>query len=189
MRSHVPMLFLLSLAGAACDRVPGDPLENPETAALIERMRHAATGEGPLPSLVELADVAAARTAVEHPLIASYHSLRAAADAAVRTGDRERAETAVAAARDAQLRMVVAGLGAHGVAEVIARGQHRVRRLQPAVVSAVNGASRPGRMTASAADMLQRARALLLQGDILGALDLSAHAIDLLNAVAVLTDQ
>ncbi|HEX6306924.1 MAG TPA: hypothetical protein VFZ69_01985 [Longimicrobiales bacterium] len=190
MRAFVRTPFLiLVLAVAGCDRDPGDPLDTAEAAALLERMRLTAAGDAPLPALGELADVTSERIDEQQgDLVTTYRMLRDAADAAVRTGERERAEAAVAAARAAQLHIVVEGLGTPGIAELIAQAQHRVRQLRPRLRSPGGDAERLDRMNASASDMLQRARALLLQGDAVGALDLSAHAIDLLNAVDAATE-
>ncbi|HEX6134139.1 MAG TPA: hypothetical protein VFZ24_09250 [Longimicrobiales bacterium] len=191
MHAYVRTPFLvLALATAACDRVPGDPLDTAEAAVLLERMRLAAAGDAPLPGLGELADLTAGRVAAEHhELVTAYRTLRSAADAALLTGDPERAQDAVTAARDAQLRVVLAGLGSPGVAELIAQAQHRVRQLEPRLHDGFDHVARLGQMNASADDMLKRARARLLQGDDVGALDLSAHAIDLLNAVDAALDE
>ncbi|MBR9989160.1 MAG: hypothetical protein KFH98_05350 [Gemmatimonadetes bacterium] len=159
-----------------------------------ERLRHAIAGAARLPSLDTLFNDAAARigdSALKH-LIRDAETLRATAEAAVRSGVSERADAATRAARDARIRAILAGLGPDAVADVIDWGQHRVGEQEARLrtVAAARDVSRLERMNASAADMLQRAETRLRLGDSAAALDLAAHAVDLLNALeGTLTDR
>src|SRR5690606_12531816 len=91
-RMRVPVataLALLLIVVSSCDRLPGDPFEDPESAALAERMRLAVMGVGPLPALVEMAELAAPRVAAAEPgLVNTFHALRDSAELTVRSGSR-----------------------------------------------------------------------------------------------------
>lgn len=156
-------------------------------AARTQRMRDALAGAARLPSLSDLvadaSTVLRARSVIH--LVDESKELQRAADRALRSGEREQARTAAEAARAAQIEVVVAGLGPDAVADVIGWSQHQAReqegRLQ--AEAAVRDVSRLERMHASATDMLQRADVLLRRGRSTAALDLAAHAVDLLNAL------
>lgn len=152
-------------------------------AAMTDRMAEAVTGAARLPSLGELFNEAAAR--LGGSFVAAARARRDAAAAAVRAGDRDRAEAAVEAARDAQIGVVLAALGPDAVADVIGWAQDRAEEQAESLrtVSAVRDVSQLERMHYSATDMLRRADRLLRGGDAANALDLAAHAVDLLNAL------
>lgn len=157
-------------------------------AARTHRMRDALAGAARLPSLGDLYEDATGRLKADaplYPLVAESSALRAAAEDAVRSGEREHAQNAARAARDAQIRVVLAGLGPDAVADMIGWGRQRVREQEKmlAAVSAVRDVSRLERMNASAGDMLHRAELHLRSGSSAAALDLAAHAVDLLNAL------
>jgi hypothetical protein len=156
-------------------------------AERTDRMRDAIAGAARLPSLGDLFADATSRLEARalHHLVDESDALRSAAEAALRSGEREHAHTAATAARDAQIRVVLAGLGPDAVADVIGWGQHRVREQEQRLGAAatIRDVSRLERMNASAGDMLQRADIQLRRGDSAAALDLAAHAVDLLNAL------
>jgi hypothetical protein len=156
-------------------------------AARTERMRDAIAGATRLPSLDDLFVDAADRleSRARHQLVIEANALEAAARAALRSGEREVAHTTAQAVRDAQIRVILTGLGPDAVADVIGWGQQRVREQERSLgaAAAVRDVSRLERMNASAADMLERADAQLRRGNSTGALDLAAHAVDLLNAL------
>lgn len=156
-------------------------------AARTDRMHGALAGAARLPSLTDLFEDAAARLQLrpQHDLVAESAELRAAADAALRSHAREHAQEAARAARDAQIRVVLEALGPDVVADVIGWGQHRVREQEHKLgaESATRDVSRLERMNASAGDMLDRADLQLRRGNSADALDLAAHAVDLLNAL------
>ena len=157
-------------------------------AEQTERMRHELTGAARLPSLAMLFDEASSRLAGRSSLrrlMSESHALRAAAEEAVRSGARDRAQTAAEAARAAQIEVVLAGLGPDVVADLIGWAQYRVRDQQQLLgaVAQVRDVSRLERMNASARDLLNRAETRLREGDGAAALDLAAHAVDLLNSL------
>lgn len=156
-------------------------------AARTNRMRDALAGATRLPSLADLAADASLllRGQPLHELVSESIALKLAADQALRSGEREQARAAAEAARAAQIGVVLAGLGPDAVADMIGWSRHRVRDLEMKLSSeaAVRDVSRLERMHASAADMLQRADAHLQRGRSEAALDLAAHAVDLLNAL------
>src|SRR5690606_33674490 len=173
---------LLVLALAACERMPGDPLDDPEAAALLDRMRAAASGDAPLPTLAELFDVATVvGRADQHEVLARADTLHAAALDALSSSDAEQADLAVTAAREARIRAVVEVLGRPAVAALIAHGQERALSL--AARAGSENDHRLVRMSEAAGDMLERARRDFLRSDSHAALDLAAHAVDLLNHV------
>jgi hypothetical protein len=156
-------------------------------AARTDRMHAALAGAARLPSLTELFDDAADRLQMraQHELVAESDELRAAAEDALLSRERSEAQQAARAARDAQIRVVLEALGPDVVADVIGWGQHRVRDQQERLEaeSGIRDVSRLERMNASAGDMLQRADLQLRRGNSAAALDLAAHAADLLNAL------
>ncbi|HSJ33373.1 MAG TPA: hypothetical protein VK933_18175 [Longimicrobiales bacterium] len=156
-------------------------------AARTDRLRDALAGAARLPSLQDLFDDAARRmTARSIPdALAEVSALRAAAHEAAQSDDRAHAQTAAEAARSAQISVVLAVLGPDAVADVIDWGGQRVGEQEQklAAAAAVRDVSRLERMNASASDMLRRADLRLRRGDSAGALDLAAHAVDLLNAL------
>lgn len=158
-------------------------------AAHLDRMHGALAGAARLPTLTDLFDDAAARlqSRARHDLVVESDELRDAAADALRSGVRDHAHETARAARDAQIRVVIEALGPDVVADVIGWGQHRVREqeMKLAAESAVRDVSRLERMNASAGDMLQRADLQLRRGNSAAALDLAAHAADLLNALEV----
>jgi hypothetical protein len=177
---------LLARARSALN--PIDALDAATRAAsLTTRVRDAIAGAARLPSLHDLFDDASSRlgAGVEHHLVTRSRELTAVAHDAVRSGDREHAHSASKAARDAQIRVVLAGLGPDAVADVIGWGQHRMREQKQTLggAAAVRDVSRLERMNASAGNMLERADVQLRRGNSSSALDLAAHAVDLLNAL------
>jgi hypothetical protein len=157
-------------------------------AARTDRMHGALAGAARLPSLTDLYEDAAARLRhrPRHDLVAESAELRAAADEALlRSHARDHAQEAAKAARDAQIRVVLEALGPDVVADVIGWGQHRVREQEQKLGAESVGrdVSRLERMNASAGDMLDRADLQLRRGNSAAALDLAAHAVDLLNAL------
>lgn len=157
-------------------------------ASRTHRMRDALAGAARLPSLDDLYEDATGRLKADaplHRLVEESSALRAAAEDAVRSGEREQAHDAATAARHAQIRVVLAGLGPDVVADMIDWGRQRVREQAKtlAAVAAVRDVSRLERMNASAGDMLHRAERELRSGSSAAALDLAAHAVDLLNAL------
>lgn len=152
-------------------------------AAMTNRMSDAVTGAARVPTLSELFDEAAAR--LGGSMVADARARRDAAAEAVRAGDRTRAEAAVRAARDAQIGVVLAALGPDAVADVIGWARDRAEEQKESLRAAgeARDVSRLERMNHSAADMLQRAEMRLRRGDAAEALDLAAHAVDLLNAL------
>ncbi|MGH7447744.1 MAG: hypothetical protein ACRELT_09305 [Longimicrobiales bacterium] len=156
-------------------------------AARTDHMRNVIASAARLPALDDLFDDAARRLrdgALQH-LVAEAIALRAEADDAVRSGDRDRAHRAASAARYAQIRLVLNALGPDAVADVIGRAQDRIREQDGSlrVAATRRDVSRLERMNAAARDMLRRADMSLRRGDSAGALDLAAHAVDLLNAL------
>ena len=156
-------------------------------AETTQRLRRVVAGAARLASLGELFDEAAARLAAGgmSDRVAESDALRAVAARAVQAGDREHAHDATRAAREAQIRIVLAGLGPDAVADAIGAGQDAVReqRSRLAVAAAMRDVSRLERMNESAGDMLQRAVLHLRSANSAGALDLACHAIDLINAI------
>jgi hypothetical protein len=156
-------------------------------SARTERLRHVVAGAARLPSLNDLVSTAADRLAAsgQRDVVIESLVLDAAASDAVEAGDRDRAHAATEAAREAQIRIVLAGLGPDAVADAIGSARdavgEQVHRL--AETSAGRDVSRLERMNETAADMLQRADLHLRRGDSAAALDLACHAIDLLNAI------
>lgn len=162
-------------------------------AARLDRMHGALAGAARLPTLTDLFDDAAARlqSRASDDLVKESDELRAAAADALRSGVRDHAHEMAKAARDSQIRVVIQALGPDVVADVIGWGQHRVREQEMKLTaeSAIRDVSRLERMNASASDMLRRADLHLRRGDSAAALDLAAHAADLLNGLeATLTD-
>ena len=156
-------------------------------AARTDALRDAIAGAARLPSLQDLFDDAASRLTGRstRAALAEVSALRAAAHDAARSEDRARAQAAAEDARNAQIQVVLAVLGPDAVADVIDWGGQRVGEQEQklAAAAAVRDVSRLERMNASAGDMLRRADMRLRQGDSAGALDLAAHAVDLLNAL------
>jgi hypothetical protein len=118
-------------------------------------------------------------------LVSESDALRAVAARAVQAGEREHAHAATRAAREAQIRIVLAGLGPDAVADAIGAAQDGVReqRSRLAVAAAMRDVSRLERMNESATDMLRRAVLHLRSANSAAALDLACHAIDLINAI------
>ncbi|HSK17640.1 MAG TPA: hypothetical protein VK912_00760 [Longimicrobiales bacterium] len=156
-------------------------------AARTDRMRAAIAGAARLPSLQDLFDDAARRLALRSApdALAEVNALRAAAHDAARSDDRAHAQAAAEAARSAQIGVVLAVLGPDAVADVIDWSRRRVDEQEQklAAAAALRDVSRLERMYESASDMLRRADMRLRSGDNAGALDLAAHAVDLLNAL------
>jgi hypothetical protein len=156
-------------------------------AARTQRLRRVVAGAARLPSLADLFDEAATRLAAGgmNGLVAESNALRTVAANAVQSGDREHAHAATKAAREAQIRIVLAGLGPDAVADAIGAARDGVREQQSrlALAAAARDVSRLERMNESADDMLQRAVLQLRTANSAAALDLTAHAIDLLNAI------
>jgi hypothetical protein len=178
--------ILLARARSASDDIAALDAAT-RAAARTERMRGVLGDAARLPSLDELFVDASARldAAGQQRMVARSDALRAAARQALRSGERDVAQTAATAARNAQIDVVLAGLGPDAVADVIGWGQQRVLEQQQRLdaTSAVRDVSRLERMNASAGDMLRRAGMQLRRGDSAAALDLAGHAVDLLNAL------
>jgi hypothetical protein len=170
-------------------------------AALDAATRAAAVGEAVgqdvsdarrIPALAELFDLAAARPGgavgdgggVEDALV-RYRTLRQQANAAVRTGDRERAHRALEAVRAEQIRIVLDALGEQAAARLVTAVWQGVQELESelrAARSYSRDVARVERMVATARDMTVRARTALEAGNSASALDLASHAAGLINA-------
>ncbi|HEX2168423.1 MAG TPA: hypothetical protein VHG09_14405 [Longimicrobiales bacterium] len=184
--------LLLARARSASDEIAALDAAT-RAATRTDRVREALAGAARLPSLTDLvADASTVRAGRRlDGLIQESNELQVVADRALRSGEREQARAAAEAARSAQIRVVLAGLRPDAVADVIRWSQHRVREQEKKLgaEAALRDVSRLERMNASAADMLQRADIHLRRGRSAAALDLAAHAVDLLNALEVtLTD-
>jgi hypothetical protein len=186
--------------GSALDDVPAllDRARNAATSvealdavtrasARTARLRHVVAGAARLPSLNDLVAGAADRLAAsgQRDIVIESLLLDAAAADAVQAGDRDHAHVATKAAREAQISIVLAGLGPDAVADAIGSARDGVREqvLRLGETSAGRDVSRLERMNETAADMLQRADLHLRRGDSAAALDLACHAIDLLVAI------
>jgi hypothetical protein len=180
----VPALLALA-RNAASDVEALDAVTR--AAATTQRLRRVVAGAARLASLGDLVDEAAARLAGGglNDLVAESDALRAVAARAVQAGEREHAHAATRAAREAQIRIVLAGLGPDAVADAIGAAQDGVReqRSRLAVAAAMRDVSRLERMNESATDMLRRAVLHLRSANSAAALDLACHAIDLINAI------
>ena len=177
---------LLDLARAASSDIEALDAAT-RAAAQTDRMRDAIAGAARLPSLQDLFDDAARRLTAGSTAdaLAEVNALRAAAQAAAQSDDPVHAQAAAEAARSAQISVVIAVLGPDAVADVIDWSGQRVGEQEQklAAAAALRDVSRLERMNASASDMLRRADMRLRRGDSAGALDLAAHAVDLLNAL------
>jgi len=120
--------------------------------------------------------------------IAHYDALRRAADQAVRTGDRDRAQQALEAVRAEQVRIVLEVLGVDAAVRLVEAVRNSAIATETEVareMAAGRDLVRIARMAAAARDMGHRAATALSSGDPATALDLASHAAGLVNSARV----
>lgn len=163
-------------------------------AALVDGVRRVLADAVRLPALEQIFDRAVARLREGgdpervRAALADYHRAEAAARAAVRSGDRQHAHTALEAARREQIRVILRVLGPGVVAHSLQQARSASDELATSLAAARaagRDVSRLERMLVSARDMLQRAELAFTSGDAAAALDLGTHAAGLLNALRV----
>lgn len=160
-----------------------------QAAAHLEAVRAEIVESMHVPVLDELFEMAIAQAgrtvgsdAVQQ--ISEYRRLQQAAQQAVRTGSREQAHTALAAARAGQIEVVLSVLGddeARRLLSVTAAAHTALAGEVNAARAGGHDVVRVERMVAAAGDMLDRASALLRAGDAAAAIDLGSHAASLVN--------
>lgn len=185
MLEEVPIL-LTRARKAASDMEALDAATR--AAERTNSMRRMLVGAARLPSLTDLFEQAVVRLAARpagRRMVSESRALRVAAEDAIRAGARDHAQTVAEAARAAQIRVILAALGPDAVADVIEWARYRLEQQQNLLgaVAEVRDVSRLERMHASARDMLHRADDQLRGGESAAALDLAAHAVDLLNSL------
>lgn len=161
-------------------------------AALTESVRGAFAESLRLHGLEDLFSEAQRRTRelagadVLRGMNSEMQRLKAHAQDAVRSGDRQRAHEALAAVRSEQIRIVIDVLGAGAVRGVLDAADESVVELRTTIAAAKRSGrdvARLERMLASARDMLIRAEDALTEADAAAALDLGSHAVGMINAL------
>jgi hypothetical protein len=117
--------------------------------------------------------------------LARHAELHSAAEDAVRLGSGERAHAALKAARDEQIRVVLAVLGPSSVERLLGEASAGLTELETMLQgarAAGRDVARLQRMAATSRDLLHRATAARQAGDAEVALDLATHAAGLVNA-------
>lgn len=151
-------------------------------AAILESMR--------VPALDELFETATMQVGrnVGHDaaqqLLGEYRRLQQAAQQAVRTGSREQAHAALAAARTEEIAVVLRVLGDDAARRLLGATTAAHTALAGDVAAARTAGrdvARIERMLSAAGDMLGRASASLGAGNAAAALDLGSHAAGLVN--------
>lgn len=158
-------------------------------AATADAVRAGMMDANRIAGLAELFDLSAARLQEENGSAATdltrYHTLRAAADHAVRDGDRDRAQNALEAVRAEQVRVVLEVLGIEAAERLVDAVRSSAIATEADVtreIAAGRDLVRIARMAAAARDMAHRAAAALSSGDPATALDLASHAAGLVNS-------
>ncbi|CAN5860331.1 hypothetical protein BH23GEM9_BH23GEM9_09550 [soil metagenome] len=166
-------------------------------AAVLDLLRHVAADERRVRALDELFSEAVeqlrARNGADdgRSSLGAYNEMQRAAQAAVRNGDRQLAQSALESVRGEQIRIVLDVLGSGTVDRLLDDVGYGLAELNVALAGARSGGrdvSRLGRMSASARDMHSRARAALDGGDAVAALDLGSHAAGLINTLRLALD-
>ena len=157
-------------------------------AALLAAARIALSEHGRIPGLDEIFRTAAARILENgnDDQLAAYRRAQVAADQAARAPDGTRAQAALDAVRDEQIRIVLSVYGPEAGQHLLMRAREAAAEVRVTLRSARDRGHdlvRLERMHATARDMLMRADAAYARGDARTAIDLGSHAVSLLNAL------
>src|SRR5262245_10524735 len=188
-RSGFALLVAVAIF-AACDRTPTDPALADPAAALLAGLTENTVYAASPTSLHSLFGVAVRRivqnqrTAAIARLLDNWQRLNDEARSALRAGDRQAAQTKVAAVRAEEIRTVLRALGSGTAQRVVTEvgvGLARVRVDLALLENTGTDISRPKQSALQVSDMLQKANRALENRDNATALDYGTQASDLLD--------